>query len=166
MRIVYIPSKGPVIFHAFRGLPYTPLNTICECCDDFRAELVIFGDRRNQLNFVDEYHVAPCFPDKYFICRECSIKYRCYRPDIDEIEHAFLVYAAAQKKLKRSAIQIGPEELIPNPLKRRKTGLLEEEPAAHEDVSDGVWRWTLMRVWRETLMSVWRETVMRVWRGQ
>ena len=98
MRIIHIPNKGPVIFHAFRGLPYTPLNTICECCDDFRAELVIFGDRRNKLNFVDEYHVAPCFPDTYFICRECSIKYRCYRPDIDEIEHA--VYDAAQKKAK------------------------------------------------------------------
>jgi hypothetical protein len=108
MRIVYIPKKGPVVFHVFRGLPYTPLKNICACCDVSRAELVIFGDRRNQMNFLDEdeYHLAPSFLDEYFICRECSIKYRCYRPDIDEIEHAVLVYDAAQKKTKATRDEV------------------------------------------------------------
>ena len=106
MRIINMPKQGPVLFHGFRGLPDEPIEKICVCCADVRAELVIFGDRRNQMTFLDEheYPRAPLFMDKYFICRDCSKKYRCYRPDIDEIEHA--VYDAAQKKAKEQRCEV------------------------------------------------------------
>ena len=106
MRIINMPKQGPVLFHGFRGLPDEPIEKICVCCADVRAELVIFGDRRNQMTFLDEheYPRAPLFMDKYFISRDCSKKYRCYRPDIDEIEHA--VYDAAQKKAKEQRCEV------------------------------------------------------------
>ena len=89
MRFIYSPViKEPMIFVKFAALcnSYKPYHIeTCRFCNANAA--VGLADFRYPFNYEN---IIRCY--SIWICRSCESHYRCYRPDIEEIESAAMAF--------------------------------------------------------------------------